>query len=258
MGSSPILSALIMDLFNLFRKEKEFLSNFFGQEIFPSSLNISEKEMEKFFKLGFDLHFLPKIEVSKNKIFPGWKERPKDNFFNLIQKGKLPTDAAFLPGKWIFIEKRRKPEKNFCWINKGDLGVKILRKLFRIDFKKYCQKNNRQQYENDFLLAILKENGFASRFSLSWQEIEEIIKPGVANFLGISIEKIRLPRFIEWNFLGNAFYPEWGKTSTWEWFSDRFLTGECLSGGFKSLNILGWDPPDFWSTILGFRILIEI
>ena len=69
---------------------------------------------------------------------------------------------------------------------------------------------------------------------------------------------MRLPRFIEWNFLGNLFYRQWEKTETWEWFVDRLNTGECLSGGSNSLGILGWDPPDYWSTILGFRILIEV
>jgi hypothetical protein len=246
-----------MDLFNFFRKEKEFLTNFFGQEISLSPLEISEKEIEKFFKLGFDLHFLPKIEVSEDKDFPGWKEKPKRNFFNLIKKKRLPQSANFLLGKWVFIERRKKPAKNFWWISKDDIWVIVLKK-FKIDFKKYCRKIDRQQYENDFLLPILKDNNFSSRFSLSWQEIEEIIRPEVAKFLNFPLDKVRLPRFIEWNFLGNAFYPYWGKTSTWEWFFDRLSTGECLTGGANSLSALSWDPPDYWSTILGFRILVEI
>ena len=80
----------------------------------------------------------------------------------------------------------------------------------------------------------------------------------MAKLLEVQKERIRLPRFIEWNFLANIFYQEWGKTSTWEWFSDRLSTGECLSGGSNSLSALGWDPPDFWSTMLGFRILVEV
>lgn len=247
-----------MDILSFLKEEEKSLSNFFGEKFNLSLPAISEDNFKKLSNFGFDLHFLPQIEITKEKNFPGWREKPKNNFFNLIKKEKLPTSAASLWGKWIFIENRKKPRKNCWWITKDDLGVKILNKIFHFDFKKHCQKINRQPYENDFLLPILKANGFASRFSLTWREIEEIIKPETAKLLGVSAEKIRLPRFIEWNFLANAFYPQWGKTSTWEWFSDRLATGECLSGGCKSLNILGWDPPDFWSTMLGFRLLIEI
>ncbi|MFN3301868.1 MAG: hypothetical protein ACK413_02495 [Patescibacteria group bacterium] len=246
-----------MDI-SFLKKEEEILSNFFGKKINLPWPKFSSEIFLKFSQLGFDLHFLPKIELSEEKNFPGWKEKPKKNFFNLIKEGKLPADAASLFGNWIFIDARQKPQKNNWWITKDDILVIILRKIFHFDFKKHYQKNNRQLYENDFLLPILKENGFSSRFSLSWREIEESIKPEAAKLLKIPLEKIRLPRFIEWNFLGNAFYPQWGKTSTWEWFDDRLTTGECLSGGYQSLNILGWDSPDYWSSILGFRFLIEI
>lgn len=254
----PPSPPLFMDLSHLFQEEKESLNNFFGETLSFNLPEISEENFKKFSNFGFDLHYLPKIEITESNDFPSCKEKPNKSFFDLIKKEKLSTSSAFLPGKWVFIEKKRKPKKNFWWIAKDDPSVKILRNFFRVDLKKYCQKISRQQYDDDFLLSILKENGFASRFSLSWQEIEEIIKPEIAKLLKIPTEKIRLPKFIEWNFLGNLFYPQWGKTSTWEWFADRLSTGECLAGGAGSLTALGWDPPDFWSTILGFRILIEI
>ncbi len=246
-----------MDLSSSLKKEKDALSNFFGKEINIFQPEISEKDFKKFSQLGFDLHFLPKTDFSQDKDFPGWKEKPSKNFYQLIKEEKLPYKSIQLFDQWIFIEKRKKPKKNFWWISKDDIWIKILKKI-RIDFRKYCQKIDSQQYENDFILPILKELGFSSRFSLTWHEIDEIIRPKVAKLLGINQEKIRLPRFIEWNFLGNLFYQEWAKTETWEWFSDRLLTGECLTGGSNSLGICGWDPPHFWSTILGFRFLIEI
>ena len=247
-----------MDVSFFVKEEEKKLNAFLDQKINPPMPEISPEDLEKFSQLGFNLHYLPPLEIKGTKKFPGWKEGPKENFYQLIEKGKLAKSAGFLPGKWVLVEKRQKPRKNYRWIARDDFSVLVLEKLFKINFKGRCQKISRQQYDNDFLLPILKTNGFRSRFSLTWQEINKTIKPEAAKFLEIELEKIRLPRFIEWNFLGNVFYPGWGKTMTWEWFNDGFKTGECLTGGSGGLNIIGWDPPDFWSTMLGFRLLIEI
>ena len=131
------------------KEEEKFLSNFFGQKIDLKMPEISEEEFEKFSRLGFDCHFLPKIEITEDKNFPGWKEKPKKNFFNLIRKEKLSISSISLPGKWVFIEKRKKPKKNFWWITKDDPLVIFLKKI-GFDLKKYCQKVNCQQYEDDF------------------------------------------------------------------------------------------------------------
>ena len=239
------------------REEERKISDFLGQKVFLNQPDISNEDLEKFKKLSFDLHFLPQIEVNENKKFPGWLERPKKNFYQLIKKEKLSSNNFSLSGKWILVDRRDKPARFYPWLAKDDIFV-FLMKIFGINFYKASKKFDKQQYKEDFLLNILRNNGFSSRYSISWREIEEIIKPEVAKFLSINKEKIRLPAFIEWNFLGNVFYPQWGQTATWEWFNDRFKTGECLTGGCQGLSVLGWDPPDFWSTILGFRFVIEI
>ncbi|MCX7779160.1 MAG: hypothetical protein N2259_02895 [Patescibacteria group bacterium] len=246
-----------MNLSQILVQEKQSLKDFFDPEFSFPPLHLSQEDFEKFDRLGFDLHFLPKIKLTQEENFFGWQEKPSPIFYQLIEKERLPKSADQLFGQWIFIERRDKPKKSCFWLTKNDLSTKIL-KLFKIDLKKCCQKITRQKYPDDFLEEILKKNGFSSRFTLSWQEIEEILKPEISLFLKIPPAKIRLPRFIEWNFLANYFYPQWGKTETWEWFADRLTTGECLSGGSNSLSICGWDPPDYWSTILGFRLLIEI
>lgn len=247
-----------MELDFLIKKEEKKLADFLGEKINLLKPDISPEKLKKFLNYGFDLHFLPKIEVGRDKKFTNWSNYPKNNFFRLIQKKKLTPHAAQLSGQWILIDGRLKPKKNYWWIARDDFITIFSRKFLKINLQEHCRRIGHQQYENDFLLSIFKANGFHSRFSITWQEINEIIKPAVAKFLDLEKEKIRLPRFIEWNFLANIFYPEWGKTSTWEWFNDRFQNGECLTGGSNDLSILGWDPPDFWSTQLGFRFLIEI
>lgn len=246
-----------MDLAVLKLEEKK-ISDFLGKKIFLNQPNISAEDLKKFQKLGFNLHFLPEIELSGNSKFVGWHDAPKRNFYQLVEQGRLFKNSLNLPGKWVLIDGRAKPVRCYPWLAKDDVLVVLSEKILGINWLKKCRGFNKQQYENDFLLEILKKNGFNSRFSLTWQQIDEIIKPEVAKTLLIDSNKIRLPKFAEWNFLGNLFYPEWSQTSTWEWFSDRLKTGECLAGGAGSLSVLGWDPPDLWSNILGFRFMIEI
>ena len=238
--------------------EEKKISDFLGQKIFLNQPNISAEDAEKFKKFGFDLHFLPEIELSESHKFVDWREGPKRNFYQLINQGKLSKNSLSLSGKWVLIDGRAKPVRCYPWLAKDDVLVVLSEKILGINWLKKCRGFSKQQYENDFLLEILKKNGFNSRFSLTWQQIDEIIKLEVAKILSIDSSKIRLPKFVEWNFLGSLFYPEWGQTSTWEWFSDRLKTGECLAGGAGSLSALGWDPPDLWSNILGFRFLVEI
>lgn len=241
----------------LLKNEEKKISDCLGQRVSLFQPNISNEEIEKFKKFGFDLHFLPFLELNEEKKFLGWLEPPKSNFYQLIKKGKLSVNSSNLLGKWILIDGRDKPACIYPWLAKDDVFV-FLMKLFGVNAYNLVKKFDKQQYQNDFLLELLKKNKFNSRYAVSWQEINEIIKPEVAKLLSVNQEKIRLPSFVEWNFLGNIFYPQWGKTATWEWFNDRLKTGECLAGGANSLSALGWDPPDLWSTILGFRFLIEI
>jgi hypothetical protein len=71
-----------------------------------------------------------------------------------------------------------------------------------------------------------------------------------------------LPRAIEWNYLGNAFHPEWGDTNTWEWFDDSYQNGtRRLRGGdseYGGLSDVDWGVPARRRDGLGFRLLVRI
>lgn len=78
-------------------------------------------------------------------------------------------------------------------------------------------------------------------------------------FLKIDSQKvIRLPFFAEYNYFGNAIYKQWQTTETWEWFEDKLNDGQYLAGGSDGVGCIGWEPPEFWSTILTFRPFIEL
>ena len=203
----------------------------------------------------FHVHYLPRVSLDENMDVPLWRERPSEQFYKKIREGKIREEAKNLPGTWILIDARDKPTKKVPWIRKTDVWL-----FEKLGFhpKTYLKKWSAQSHQREYINAVLKERGFGSRFCLSLSEIDEL-KPFILEFLKIDKSKtIRLPHFIEYNYLGNAFYPQWGTTKTWEWFEDIFDDSQHLAGGSGSVRAIGWDPPDYWSTILTFRPVIEL
>jgi hypothetical protein len=248
----------MLDRNEVFNKEKELLEDFFNRKIsdLPDLPNwVTNDQLQFWNKNIFHLHYLPKISIDESLILPLWHDKPSKIFYKMIREGKLKKEFQFLPGKWILIDGRDKPEKKVPWIRVNDVWF-----LQKIGFnpKNYLKKWSKQLYQQEYLIEILKEKGFGSRFCLTIYEINEL-KPFILEFLKIERSKtIRLPFFSEYNYLGNAIYKQWKTTETWEWFEDKLNDGRYLAGGSKSLGCIGWEPPEFWSTILAFRPVIEL
>lgn len=194
----------------------------------------------------FRLHILPNIVLNQDAEYPGWKVRPEPWFWEQIRTGGLPKDAAILSGDLLLVETIQKPDY--------DRGMQL--------------------YENDPLAPILaqgRREGIikgpdrvpkTSRFAVSASKIEGYVAPKVAKLLGVNRLPgvvVRKPRAIEFNVLGNAFYPQWGQTSTWEWFEDRFERASRLYGGGSGRGGLA-GIRSFHSANqiddLGFRLLV--
>lgn len=241
------------------QRESKTITNFFQTsdiEIPKPPAWINDKVIQNWSKLIFDIHYLPNISMEERLDLTLWKDRPSKHFYKKINEGKISQDAKKLLGKWILIDIRDKPSKKVFWVAKND--VWILEKMgFRP--KNYFKRKNKQLHQEDYLSEILKQRGFGSRFCLSINDIKKIM-PLILDIVNINNKGavIRLPRFIEYNYLGNTFYKQWDSTQTWEWFEDRFDKIQYLAGGSKSVGCIGWDPPEFWSTILTFRPLIEL
>ncbi len=195
----------------------------------------------------FESHFLPDVTLEEDSKFPGWQVRPEAWFFRSIKEGKIPQDAKKLPGMWVLIDGSPKPNYD----------------------------EGKQQYTNDPfapILAQLREEGEikvpnhvkhvprTSRFGVSLDEVESHVVPAAAEILGVDKERIRVPKEIEFNVIGNLHHQEWGQTNTWEWLYDIFGGGGRLIGGDSGLGGLagvrdGW-PGDHGDGI-GFRLLVE-
>ncbi len=133
-----------------------------------------------------------------------------------------------------------------------------------------------QLYPNDpyaSILAELRKTGKiaipdrvkhvpeTSRFGVSLDEIEGEVVPQVAQgILGIVSSRVRVPKEIEFNFIGNLHHPEWGRTNTSEWMHDGFGGVGRLFGGDSDYGGLVY-VDDYWPDDhrdrIGFRLLAE-
>ena len=237
----------------LINRERETIKKFFGAEIEvpPLPPEATPEKYKEWKEKGFELHFVPAVEMKEDSNFPGWKNKPGKKFtpgeqygiefFDAIKTGKLPPDAAKLSGAWLLVDTRRKPQyQNGDQRYTDDIFEPVL-----ADFR------NRQFVQN------YKIPG--SRFNLSPQDLEQpALRSALAHAIGIPVEAFHLPRAIDNNYLGNALYPEWGNTDTYEWFEDVYDSRSRLCGGysvFGGLSGVDWrDAGDRYERI-GFRPL---
>jgi len=232
------------------KREQEAIAEFFNTKTIkvPDLPNWISDEIIRYWNENiFYLHYLPEVSFDENLNLPLWRDKPSSFFYKKINEGKINPGAKNLQGKWILIDSRDKPVKKSLWITSKN--VWIFEKI-GLNPKKYLKKRNKQVYQKEYFIS--------SRFCSSIYDIEEL-RPFILKFLRIDKNKVvRLPYFIEYNYLGNAFYRQWALTETWEWLEDKLENGHHLASGSESVGCIGIDPPDFWSTILGFRPVIEL
>lgn len=238
--------------------EREAICVFFecaSCDVPPLPAWIDEAALSHWDRLCFHTHFLPRVFMNEAAAWQRWRDRPSPFFYRSIRDGKLPASAQELSGKWILIDARDKPKKERAWISESDVGWL---RLFGFDPKAFLQKSQKQGFEREYLEQALAASGHGSRFCMTRGDIDAL-KPAVRRLLAIPADThIRLPFFCEYNYLGNAFYPNWGNTQTWEWLEDLFDGKNYLASGSRSVGAIGVDPSKHWSTILTFRPVIEL
>ena len=168
------------------------------------------------------------MAFAKDDTHPGWGVKPEDWYWENITSGKIDADAPSLSGHWVIIDNTQKPDYD----------------------------DGKQLYPEDPFKSNLPDE---SRFSLSWDELHGDVLPKIAERLNIPKDKVRLPKEIEFNILGNLYHKEWGQTSTYEWFEDKFGSDRRLIGGSSDdggLADVDWDQPGTRYGSIGFRPLI--
>lgn len=191
-------------------------------------------------------YFLPELVFEENTDYPGWDVKPEHWYWEQIRNGNVDSDVPELKGMWVLVDTTQKPNyKDGKQVYSNDQFGNILAQL---------RKDKKITVPSDY--KHVPQN---SRFAVSWDELKGHVLPAIAETLGVKTNQVRLPKEIEFNVVGNLFHPEWGQTSTWEWFEDRFGGGDRLYGGgcgFGGLVNVSCSWSDGRNAGIGFRPLI--
>jgi hypothetical protein len=206
--------------------------------------------LERVNKKGFSFEpiYYPEIRLTEDSVFPGKGIKP----YHCLWKNQLGVtiaeDATTLRGGWMLIESVQKPNydngQQMYYDGKDPLGPKLqqLRQGSEVEAA-VCSRDVPQD----------------SRFGTAVNEINTLVIPYFASLAGIDKNQVSIPRAIEFNIAGNVVHPEWGETSTWEWFADRFRYSKCLAGGGSKgggLAHVHEEDLDKHDRSIGFRLQI--
>lgn len=192
---------------------------FFGQKItIPNVPHELIETRSRILEVGwknFAAHFLPDLKWKKKDKFPGWADKPDDEFWAVAKNG---GDQRRTNGIWVLWDttKRQHYASGMQGYDADQLYPVVAR--FR-----------EQQTIGSFRLGD-KMVPDGSRFAIRHDEIYEKIFPEIARILKLDTEQIRLPKFIENNVLYNRVYSELGEETTFEWFHDRIEGSKRLVG----------------------------
>ena len=92
-----------------------------------------------------------------------------------------------------------------------------------------------------------------SRFSITWDEWQNVVLTYLASKLNVTRAQMRLERAVEFNAIGNLYDANRGKFSVWEWSQDYFGGSSRLYGGCRDYGGLACVCYD-WRDDRGGRI----
>src|SRR3990167_4885092 len=229
----------------LMKQEAATLKAFFGESITvpPLPREITPERIKNWERMGFELHYLPPIDMTEDADFPGWEKKPERWFYEAIAAGRIAKDATMLPGAWVLIDGRQKPA--------------------------YAE-GAQQMYDHDPLapvLADLNRRGLISRIDYYGTKLDprsrfglspaDFTKPEVMNAFAKALDlkpgQASLAEAIVWNVLANIHHPEWGTTNTAEWQKETYSGERLISGraDFGGASYVSWGA---WpSEGVGFR-----
>ena len=215
------------------------LKQFFGYDIYTPPLppEITQAKIERWMELGFELRYLPPIDMTEDKEFPGWKHKPgrryttgnigSIEFYDDLKKIRdLPENRSNpnlldltptqLPGTWVLTDIRDKPNYK-DGKQKYENDEAIHRALLELYIKGVINEEAPECWRNNIHPDVFKNKEF-------WDAIRTVLDlddiPGAI---------IRLPRVIEANVLGQGL--GFHDTTTWEWCEEYYKSGQRLTWG---------------------------
>jgi len=210
----------------LMKQEAAKLKAFFGESITvpPLPREITPERIKNWETMGFELHYLPPMDMTEDADFPGWEKKPEHWFYEEIANGTLPKDATLLPGAWVLVDGRQKPDyaKKGAQMYDHDPLAPVLEDL------------NRRGLISQTAYDRTTKLDAKSRFGLS---PADFTKPEVMNAFAKALDlkpgQASLTEAIVWNVLANIHHPEWGTTNTAEWQKETLRSGGRLISGYS-------------------------
>jgi hypothetical protein len=202
-----------------------WLGGFLGiaSEVPPLPEDISIETYERLRSLGFDIFYLPPVEVSgagSFRRYPEWRYPLEERYWAARAGCGSP-----LTGQWVAIELLKDGQA----LGEAGNGAKT-------------------------------SGGSGRRPMLvSWDSLQKSILPETARLLGREESSVRLPSALEWNLLGNLLFycrrtgeeaPEWPMTASRMWTHDRndlgqhALVGKDGADGVGALEAVEWIGAD--------------
>ena len=231
----------------LMKQEAATLKAFFGESITvpPLPREITPERIKNWERMGFELHYLPPIDMTEDADFPGWEKKPKHWFYKEIAAGRIAKYTTMLPGAWVLVDGRQKPDYADDAMYDHDPLAPVLEDL-----------NHRGLISQTMSDGTTKLDP-QSRFGLS---PADFTKPEVMNAFAKALDlkpgQASLTETIVWNVLANIHYPEWGTTDTHEWQKETLGSGLRLMSGYSDdggASNVRWD--DRPGGRVGFRPL---
>jgi len=222
------------------KREAKAIRKYFNLKVVPEPIKLSPSKIKDLNEHGLGIHFIPEVDY---KEFPDGSL--SEFFFKLTERKILRKESLNLKSGWVLIEKEPKPDPNKLWIRNNKF-FELLSEL-GFNFRSLCKLYPK--------LYFAGWNDFKDRFGTSRKEVEEKILPSINN---LKIDNLRLPKYLEYVYLGECFYSGWGNTKSWEWLEDRLKNDKFLAAGYEKASALGADPYTHWSTILSYRLLIDL
>ena len=209
-----------------------FFGRWFNLSGFEKTLRkYGRKKVRAWKRLGLEPHFLPGVSMMSGDEYPGWKVKPEEWFYKKLVEGKLFRDVGGnlekvtvvkLEGITVLIDTRLKPAYDGgkqIWTDDGLLGeiIETARKAGQITKYEHLQ---------------------SSRFGVSANEWEMVIKPIWAAKLGLATDQVRLETTIERNVIPQMYShmprKDDGKTDTSVWVEEYFeARSKRLDGGYS-------------------------
>lgn len=198
--------------------------------------------------------YLPRRSLRVPSTIPGLKVPPPGSFYRKIREGILARKTVMLPGQWMLLDVSRRPDYNSGHQMYSDSeGLEEVLADLRNQGKIKVPDYRRVPRNSHFVVSADEIDGGN----------EGYVSKAVASILRLRPgEQVTTPRYVVFNYIGNLAHPEFGQTSTREWFADEFiregqylrLCGGHVNGGLADVVERS---PDGHHDNIGFRLQVS-